>query len=334
MRIISILKSVALVCSALAALPVTASDKVNLTLNFTPYGLHFGPVVASERGLYKAAGLEVQIHRGYGSGESVKRTALGSTEFAMADATSVVFGRDKGLAVKQIATILDRSSDAVYFRKGAGIKSPKDLEGKTFAVMAGEVHLPLFPLFAKNSGFDPEKVKFVYMDSPAKIPSLLTGKVDAMMTFATEEPNIQSAAAKTQSNWDKFAFSDFGIDNYSIGIIASDEMLKNKPDLVRRFLNATMAGYALAVEDPEAAATDFVRVFPETSREIVLGQWKVVMKHFLTPVAKEKGLGYMTDKKMEQTIELIRTYAKIKPEIKAADVFTMEFLEPRAPRKQ
>lgn len=320
------------VCAALAA-PAAAAEKVIFTLNFTPYGLHFGPAVAKARGLYRAADLDVDILRGYGSVESVKRTALGTTTFAMADATSVIFGRDKGLGVKQIATILDRSSDAIYFRKNAGIKSPRDLEGRTFGAMPGESHLPLFPVFAKNAGIDQSKISWVNMDSPAKIPSLMVGKIDAMMTFTTEEPNLTNASQKAKVEWDKFMFSDFGVNNYSIGIIASDEMIAKNPALVKKFLNATMAGYALAAEDPEAAANDFVKMFPETSRDLVLQQWKVVAQHFVTPTAKEKGLGYMTEEKMAYTLDLIKTFAKLERDVAPKDLFTMAFLERHVPRK-
>ncbi|HKO67035.1 MAG TPA: ABC transporter substrate-binding protein, partial [Burkholderiaceae bacterium] len=168
------LTRVAAIALTALAIPLTAaSEPVTLTLNFTPYGLHFGPVMAKAAGLYDKAGMEVEILRGYGSGESVKRAAAGTTTFAMADAASVVFGRDKGLQTKQIATILDKSSDAVYYRKASGIKTPKDLEGRSMGAATAESHLMLFPVFAKKAGIDASKVQWVTMTSPAKIPSLM-----------------------------------------------------------------------------------------------------------------------------------------------------------------
>ena len=310
-----------------------AQEKVILTLNFTPYGLHFGPVMAKEKGLYAKEGLEVEILRGYGSGESVKRAALGTTTFAMADAASVIFGRDKGLGTKQIATILDKSSDAVYYRKASGIKTPKDLAGRTMGAATAESHLMLWPVFARKAGVDASKVEFVTMTSPAKIPSLMAGKIDAMMTFVTEEPNIASAGAKANAEWGRFLFADYGVENYSIGLIASDELMKNNPALVKKFVNATMAGYGLAVADPEAAATAFVKHFPETTRELVLAQWKIVSGQLYTDVAKQKGLGYMTEAKMAATIDLIKANSKLEKDIKPTDAFTMEFLQPQFPPK-
>ena len=310
-----------------------AAEPVTLTLNFTPYGLHFGPVMAKAAGLYDKAGLDVEILRGYGSGESVKRSAAGTTTFAMADAASVVFGRDKGLQTKQIATILDKSSDAVYYRKASGIKTPKDLEGRTMGMATAESHLMLFPVFAKKAGIDATKVQWVTMTSPAKIPSLMAGKIDAMMTFVTEEPNITSAGTKANAEWGRFLFADYGVENYSIGLIASDALMKSNPALVKKFVNATMAGYALAVADPEAAADAFIKAFPESSRELVLAQWKIVAGQLVTDTAKQKGLGYMTEEKMAATIDMIKANSKLENNIQPKDVYTMEFLEPQFPRK-
>jgi NitT/TauT family transport system substrate-binding protein len=318
------------------SLPAVAQQQqqqpVTLTLNFTPYGLHFGPVMAKAHGLYSKAGLNVEILRGYGSGEAVKRTAAGTTTFAMADASAVIFGRDKGMATKQIATILDKSSDAVYFRKASGIKTPKDLEGRKMGAATAESHLMLFPVFAKKAGIDASTVEWVTMTSPAKIPSLMVGKIDAMMTFVTEEPNIVSAGRKANAEWGRFLFSDFGVENYSIGLIASDALMKSDPALVKKFVNATMAGYALAVAQPEAAADAFVKAFPETSRELVLDQWRIVAGQLVTETGKKKGLGYMTEEKMAATIALIKAFSKLESDIKPRDVYTMEFLDPQFPK--
>lgn len=315
-------------------LSAMAQQKVTLTLNWTPYGLHVGPVVARERGLYKAAGLDVEILRGYGSSESVKRSAMGTTTFAMADPASVALGRDKGLLVRQLATVMDRSSDAMYFRKNAGIKTPKDLEGKTVGIAAGESHLALFPAFAKKANIDVSKIKWVTFNPPAKIPSLMGASVDAVMTYATEEPTLDSAAIKAKTGWDKFAFSDFGVDNYSIGIIASDELIKKDPELVRKFVSATMAGYALAVDDPEGAASDFVKSFPETSRDLILAQWRIVAQYLLTDTAKEKGYGYIREDKMAATLDYVKAFSKLENPIKATDLFSMDYLKPTMPSKK
>jgi NitT/TauT family transport system substrate-binding protein len=305
-----------------------ALEKVSLTLNFTPYGLHVGPVMAKARGIYAAAGLDVEILSGYGSTEAVKRTALGTTTFAMADATAVIIGRDKGLDTKQVATILDRSSDVVILRKSSGIFQPSDLAGKKFGFAVGESYLNIWPTFAKKAGIDVTKIEWVNMAQTAKIPSLLAGRVDAILGFTVAEPRTTEIARKAGVELTSIRFSDYGVDNYSIGLIVSDALMKSSADLVRKFVNATMAGYALAVAEPDAAADAFKALFPESNRDSVLAEWKVVQTHLVTETGMTKGLGFMTWERMARTIEMLGATTKLEKKIEPSDVFTMEFLEP------
>ena len=107
-----------------------AQQRYVLSLNWIPHALHYGIYVAKEKGWYKSAGIDLDIQRGYGSGDTVKRVATGAAAFGLADAASVIVGRAQGLYTKLVAMIMDRPADAVYFIKGSGIAKPKDLEGR------------------------------------------------------------------------------------------------------------------------------------------------------------------------------------------------------------
>ena len=107
---------------------------------------------AQDQGIYKDAGLDVDIQRGYGSGDTVKRVATGSADFGIGDAASVVVGRSNGLAVKQVATIFDKAADAIFFVEGNGIAKPADLQGRTMGATAGETTATLFPDLRRMPG--------------------------------------------------------------------------------------------------------------------------------------------------------------------------------------
>src|SRR5262249_35083616 len=157
---------------------------------------------------------------------------------------------------------------------------------------------------------------------PAKFPTLVAKKVDAIVALLTEEPAIQSAAQKAGVEVGKFVYSDYGVDYYSIGLIASDEMLKTKGDVVRRFVDATIRGYQWAMNNPEAAADAYAKRFPESSRDLTLAQWKITMQHMLTEQSKANGLGYMDRAKMEKTLDLIKKYQQGKTEIVVEDIYS------------
>jgi NitT/TauT family transport system substrate-binding protein len=303
-----------------------ANEKVTFSLNWVPYGLHYGIFAAEAQGYYREAGLDIDIQRGYGSGDTVKRTATGAADIGMADMASVIVGRGNGLNVKQVATLLDRSADAIFYLKGAGIGTPKDLPGRTLGATVGETTLNLMPVFAANAGFDHKKVEIVNLAAPAKFPTFVSKKVDAIVAFRTEEPGILAAAQKASVAVDRFLFSDFGVDYYSIGFIVSDETLAKRPDMVKRFLTATLRGYAFAFKNPPAAADQFIKRFPESNRDLSFAQWTVSTEHVLTERTRASGLGYIDRAKMQHTLDLITKYQEVKQAVGLDDIYSANVL--------
>ena len=132
----------------------SAQEKIIFSLQWIANGNNFGVFAAKEQGLYRAANLDVDVQRGYGSGDTAKRVSTGTADVGIADAASVIVGRSNGLKVKQVATLYERSPDAIFFIKGQGIAKPKDLEGRTIGATAGEATVNFLPIFAANAGFD------------------------------------------------------------------------------------------------------------------------------------------------------------------------------------
>jgi NitT/TauT family transport system substrate-binding protein len=141
-----------------------------------------------------------------------------------------------------------------------------------------------------------------------------------------EEPAIRSAASKTGLEVGRFVFSDYGINYYSLGVIASDDTIAKRPELVRKVALATMQGYASAIKNPQAAADAFVKNYPESSREIALQQWEVARPLILTDRSRKNGLGFIERDKMADTIKLIAQFQRVDPALTPDDVYATAFL--------
>jgi NitT/TauT family transport system substrate-binding protein len=228
--------------------------------------------------------------------------------------------------VKQVACLYERPPDAIFFIKGNRISSPKDLEGRTIGATAGEATVNLLPLFAANAGFDNKKMEMINLSPSAKYASLVAKTVDSIVGFVNEEPAIQSAAQKTGLEVGRFVFSDYGIDYYSLGIIASDDLIAKRPDLVRRVALATMRGYASAIKNPQAAADAFVKNYPESSRSIALQQWDAALPLILTDRTRKNGLGPIEKDKMLATINLVAKFQRVDSSTTATDIYAAELM--------
>jgi NitT/TauT family transport system substrate-binding protein len=319
-----------MVAAAAIAVAITghaeAADKVTFALQWIPNGNHFGVFAAKEEGFYKDAGLDVDVQRGFGSGDTAKRVATGNADIGIADAGSVILGRSNGEAVKFVATFYEKSPDTIFYLKNNGIEKPKDLEGKTIGGAAGEAGEALIPLFAAKAGFDSNKLSYVPMAPQAKYASLVAKTVDSLIGFINEAPPVEAAAKKTGAEVGRFIFADYGVDYYSLGVIASDKTITERPDVLKRFVAATLKGYAWALKNPDKAADDFMKNNPEISRSLVVEQWNVAMPLIFTDNARKNGLGFIDPTKMADTFKLISQVQKVDSALAVKDVYVTDFV--------
>lgn len=309
------------------------AESVVFSLDWVPWGKHSGFYTVLHKGYYKAEGLNVTIERGFGSGDTIKRVNVGSAPFGFADTASLVVARSRGSKVKVTGMFHDDAMYIIYTLEGSGIVKPKDLEGRTMGTAPMDAGRIIFPAFAGVNRFNEKRVKWIDMTPAARMPSLLTGKVDAVVDFTGHELEHQRAAAKVGKKIRYMKYKDWGVNPYANGIITTDEMIEKKPDLIRRFMRATWNGVAYAVENPAEAVEMFRKTFPERDTEILRAAWEVAVDHLLTATAKEKGMGYMTRERMTYTRDLVTEYMKLERKVEVDALYSNAFIPKLFPRR-
>ncbi len=165
--------------------------------------------------------------------------------------------------------------------KESGISKPKDLEGRKIANPAGGAIPKMFPAYAKAAGIDVVKVTWVVAPSES-LPSLLTlGRVDAVGQFTVGEPLLRKQAAPKELV--QLTYADAGLDFYSNGLIAADGTIQKQPELVRRFVDATLHGLKDAIADPQEAARILDKYHREVEVEIAAGEVEMVRSLAVVP---------------------------------------------------
>lgn len=311
-----------------------AAESVKFSLNFLPYGLHVGFFAAKERGFYREAGLEVEILKGEGSADAVRRLGTGVVDFAFADMASQVLGRTRGLKVRAVAVVLDKDPSVLLSLKSSGIRTPKDLEGKSVGALTASALRDSWPPLAAANGVDSSKVTWVDMPSTAYVASLMSKKVHAIATYLTTLPSYEIQAKRLGEEMAVLSYADFGVDTYGSGILAPEQTIKDRPDLVRRFVTASMRGYAWAFENPAEAVATFLKAHPEASAQRVRAEIKITADLMLTPVAARLGIGHYEEAKVERTRDLTLKPRRIDPAtVPVKDVYTNEFLPKLFPKR-
>jgi NitT/TauT family transport system substrate-binding protein len=321
---IGLLMAVAVVVGlgTLSAQP--ALQKVVFALNWFPVGDHAAYWVALEKGYYRQRGLDVDMQNSKGSGDSIAKVDTGRADVGLADSAVVIASSARGTKVKVVGMVFDKSPLNVWSRKDAPITKPKDLEGKTVAAPPGDGQRQMFPAFARLNGIDPAKVTWVNVEPAAKVPALAEKRVDAVADYTTGLPFYEKAVGK--GNAIMLPWADHGFDMYSMSIIASEKTMKERAPMLRAFLEASYLGWRDVMSDPKSALEIFKKRVPEIDLSIIEPNMMMGLDLMKTDRYARNGIGWMEEKKMCDSVDLVNTYMGVPTKVECKAVYTNEFL--------
>jgi NitT/TauT family transport system substrate-binding protein len=299
-----------------------ALDSVTLITDFGFNGRHAYFFDALDKGFYRDAGLDVKIVRGQGSVDAIRQVGAGNAAFGFADASALVLARaNDRIPVKLVAIVYGKPPQAIFCREDAGLKKPADLEGASIANPAGGSVPDLFPAFAKATGIDARKVRWVVASSES-LPSLLAaGRVPCIGQFTVGEAMLRAQVAPAKLV--RFAYADPGLNYYGNGIVATDATIAGKPDLVRRFVAATVRGMEDSFADPSAAGAIMHRIVPQVDAAVARDETAAVAELAQIP---GKPLGDIDPARIDATLDVIRGAFKLATPVTAADVYAPGFV--------
>jgi NitT/TauT family transport system substrate-binding protein len=320
-------RALACIIAAVFALPLIpqpakALDNVTLITDFGYNGRHAYFFVAIEKGYYKDADLDVKVVRGQGSVDAIRQVGANNAIVGFADAGSLVLARGNDqIPAKLVAIVYAKPPQAVFCREDSGIKRPSDLEGASIANPAGGATVDMFPVYAKAAGFDASKVKWVIAGSDSLPGLLASNRVTCVGQFTVGEPLLRRQAAPAKLV--RFAFADAGVSFYGNGIIATDSTIASKPDLLRRFVAATIRGMKDAFARPDEAGRIMNKYHPAIDATVAEGETKAVAE-----LAQIKGhhLGRIDPVRIQETIDVVNSVFKLKAPVAVNDIYAPGFL--------
>jgi len=302
------------------------AEKITLKLNWVPGGDHCFYFAAKEKGFYKEKGLEVNIERGQGSGDTVKRVELNTVDVGLADTGTLVVARSKGAKVKVIGMIYSKSPNGIKTWKGSGITKPKDLEGRKVGVPPGDAQRVLWPALAAAHGIDMNKVTLINIQPSAKAQSLAAKQVDAVFDWVVGNQQYWEAGLDK----DKLVlipWAKWGVNPYGNALMASEKTIKERPDMLRRFMDASMQGWKWSIENPEKANEIFIKSNPEVPLLAALVRFANDLQDLVdVPMNQKNRLGWIDKGRMEETVNILNKYFQVERPVTAQEMYTVEFL--------
>src|SRR5262245_16815145 len=226
----------------------TAQEKASLRLNWLAYGFHSFFYLGVDKGFYKEEGIDLTVGEGKGSGVAVQLVGAKSDTFGLSDGSSVIAGVTKGAPVQAFMGVMNKSPFAIIYRADSGIKTLKDLEGRTIAATTGEAGLVIFPAIVNTNKLNGEAIKFLRVDGAGKVVAMLEKRVDAMLGGLENQALILPQRGMQVGT---FNYSDIGVNTLGLVLHANKETIEKNPELVRKFMRATQKSLAYAEKNQD-----------------------------------------------------------------------------------
>lgn len=264
--------------------------KVSIRLEWLHQAQFAGFYVADKKGFYRNHGIDLTINPGGVDFPAVQMVASHSDDFGLEEGDRILLAREKGVRVVALATLYRKSPTLFFSLKDSGITKAEDFVGKKVGTWP-DVQVLLSKML-ERAGVNKSRVEII----PVKydITPLLTRQIDVWPGYAINEPILaEEQGYEVNRIWP----SDYGINSYSMTLFTSEDLIKERPDLVRNFVEATIEGWNYAYEHPNEAVEITLGYSDQLNREHETKMMKASLE-LLKP--DDKPIGYMDRRVWEE----------------------------------
>jgi NitT/TauT family transport system substrate-binding protein len=289
---------------AAPAVAQPARRRVRFCLDWTWQSAHSAWTLAADRGFFGEAGLEVQIDRGFGSGDTMTKVAAGTYDIGFADTNLLLkFNHENANAqLTSVFVLYDASPNAAIFLRSSGITRPKDLEGKRISVTDGEGTRLLFPIFARANQLDMTKMELMSVTAQLRDTMVIQRRADATLGFLTTTALNMVGAGVPRGDIGWLQYNRWGVELYSSGLVVRKDFAERNPEVVTAFVAATIRGLRAMLADPAAAMASLKRREPLVDEALEISRNELINEvALLTPHVRANGVSSVDRARFERS---------------------------------
>ncbi len=242
----------------------------------------------------------------------------GRADFGITTGSDLLQARARGAPLVAVATIYQRHPLAFTSLAEKRIIRPQDLVGKTAQISPGS--MPLFQALLAEQGIDPARVKTVER-TDVTIAPLTKGEADVIDAWVTHEVVTLRQAGHAI---DTILPIDYGIEEYPNVIFTTEKMIADRPDLIERFLRATLRGMQGMIDNPKRVPL-LAKQSDPTLDPAQLSEATFQALPFLHPPGSRPGM--MTGRTWESTQRILHDQGVVRQPLDVTKAYTLAFLE-------
>jgi NitT/TauT family transport system substrate-binding protein len=269
-------------------------DKVSFGTNWVAQGEHGGHYQALVDGTYKRYGVDV--------------TSFDAVE--------------QNIPTLAVAAMFQKEPQVLMAHPDQGIDKFEDLKKLTLFI-SREGLASYFQYLKADFGFSEAQVK----PYTSNAQPFLADKRSAMQGYVTSEPYAIEKQAHFKPK--VFLIADQGFNSYSTLIETRRDLVEKRPDLVQRFVDASIIGWAnYLYGDNKAANTLIKKQNPEMTDELLAYSVAKMKEYGIVDSgdAKTLGIGAMTDARMNSFFDKMVRAGVVKPSLAPGKSYTLQFV--------
>lgn len=314
-----ILSSIVLAASICSTTSAQADDHITILTSWYAQAEHGGFYQAQATGLYRKAGLDVTIKMGGPQVNGMQLLVGGQADFILGYDFQVLSSVEAGIPVTTVAASFQFDPQGMLTHDD--VKSLADLKGKTILV-AGSGRTSWWPWLKEKYGYSDGQTRPYTFNLQ---PFFADANV-AMQAYPSSE-TFQAERANVKTHF--FLFADDGYPPYNTTIVGMKKTLAEKPDVVARFVKASMEGWKSYLADPAPGNALIKKDNPEmTDAQLAFGVAQLKKLKLVTGGdASTLGIGAMTDTRWKKTYDYMVGAKLLKASTDYRSAYTLQYIQ-------
>ena len=290
-----------------AAAQETPRPQVRFIPQWQPQAQFAGYYVAYEKGFYRERGLEVEILRGGPEWPPSEMLNGGRADFGTLQLAAGIVRRARGLKLVNVCQLAQHSALMLVAKKSSGINNPQDINGKKVGLWGEDFQGQIDAFFRKFT----LKVRPVPQGTTLNL--FLRGGVEVASAMRYNEYHLLLNAGLNPEALTTFPMADYGFDFPEDGIYCLEQTFRDRPQVCRAFVQASIAGWQYAFAHPEEAL-DIVMKYVDAAHaptDRVHQKW--MLEHLRTMIlARGRPVGSLDREDYYRTAEALKMDGTIK----------------------
>ncbi len=323
LSLVAVLLVIALVTAACGSSADEGLIPIKFMLDWVPNTNHTGIFVAQTNGYFEDAGLAVEIIQP-GEVNAVAAVTSGAADFGISFQEQVTMARaNEEVPVVSIAAVIQHNTSGFASAAALNVAGPADFEGLRYGSFGSPFEEPTLQVLMECDGGDYSELVIQDIGWSDPLALIAEEQVDmawifyAWQGFQAEQQGVDLNVVMMEDYFDCIP------DYYTPVVIASEDTIANRPEVVRALMEALSRGYDLAIENPGEAADILLAAVPELDADLVKASQDWLADYYQADAAR---WGEQKASVWQDYSDWMVEHDILSAPISAADIFTNEFL--------